>query len=172
MNPFTLRWDAKDALIKIYDIRVHPSERSWPLGKITCWLWIVVTNERVTLFKMSYLCLDLLYSPRKSIFTFLKLVFQAGWSSINFDLFLLGLDQLLTFGKFICLKYSSGRESSHMLLAPASTIIIRPEDTVLRMLCLEPLFPSRSKSLAFCLKHRAKWDFKIHLLDIKKCRNW
>ena len=79
--------------------------------------------------------------------------------------FFVGLDQLLTFGKFICLKYSSGRESpSHMLLAPASTIIIRPEDTVLlRMLCLEPLFPSRSKSLAFCLKHRAKWDFKIHL---------
>ena len=104
---------------------------------------------------------------RNSIFTFLKLVFQA-WSSINFDLFLLGLDQLLTFGKFICLKYSSGRESpSHMLLAPASTIIIRPEDTVLRMLCLEPLFPSRSKSLAFCLKHQAKWDFKNHLLSGK-----
>ena len=87
----------------------------------------------------------------------------------TFDLFLLGLDQLQTFGKFICLKYSSGRESpSHMLLAPASTIIIRPEDTVLlRMLCLELLFPSRSKSLAFCLKHQAKWDFENHRLSRK-----
>ena len=74
-----------------------------------------------------------------------------------------GLDQLLTFGKFICLKYSSSaRESSHMLLAPASTIIIRPEDTVLRM--LRTIVSVQIKSLTFCLKHQGrKRDFKTHL---------